>query len=160
MSKCSGLAQTFPPGYRIIQGLSHRLRGSRAQKKTTDKTNMLGSAAYDLEDYYFPKKKGRRISEPMCKNTRVIECTIQNCNCIWIVHSIRLVCLHMGYNIYVCNYAFKIQINIYCIKHLVIYSCLYIHIYIYIYIYRPILVLYRFTFTKKIKYIYIMFENG
>ena len=38
----SGHAQTLPPGYRNLQALLDRLRGSRAQKKTTFKKE-LGS---------------------------------------------------------------------------------------------------------------------
>ena len=41
----------------------------------------------------FPKKCSRHHVWKI----RVIQCTIQNWDCIWIVHPITLVCLHMGY---------------------------------------------------------------
>ena len=41
-------AQTVPHGYRHLQELFYRLRGSRAQKEQLPETKMLGFAAYAI----------------------------------------------------------------------------------------------------------------
>ena len=41
LNHLSGHAQTFPPRYRNVYEMSHRLRGSKAQKEQLEKQNML-----------------------------------------------------------------------------------------------------------------------
>ena len=53
----SGYAQTFPPGYRNIQDVFHRLRGPERQKHIL-KAIMLILAAYVFETSYSQKEIG------------------------------------------------------------------------------------------------------
>ena len=84
---------------------------------------MLGFAAYFFERLYFSQK-----TDPLRRKARAIQCTIQNWDCIRIVHQVGLAFLHTGYN----NTSFVFIV--FAIIHTYIYIyCILYNIYLYIY---------------------------
>ena len=80
----SGHAHTFPPGYRNLQEMSHRLRDSRTQKEQLKKQTCSDSQLNLLKCSISIKS----LRVPLRRKTRAIQCTVQNSHCIWIVQSV------------------------------------------------------------------------
>ena len=89
-------AQAFPPSDRSLGDLSYRLRGSRAQGSNLKKNNAWIRCLRMI--FWKCSSFQQAFPDPMCKNMRVIECTIQESDCIRIVHSIAFFFSHRIHN--------------------------------------------------------------
>ena len=105
---------------------------------------MLGYAAYECVFEYVDARTNN-FQTPHVKKQRLSNRTIQNWGCIWIVHSITLALLPMGWfqreihtymYVYIYIYAYrKNHIYFYTIYFVVYLYLIYVYMYIYIYIY-------------------------
>ena len=128
MSKCFGHKTTFLDTHRLFRPAIEISRIFRIVCDGVElkKSNLKNKHAWIRSPHFelFHLQK-TNIRIPFVKKARAIKCTIQNWDCIWIVHSITLV-FDMDY---------KVLVNVFDYVYMYIYVAIYLYTYITVYVY-------------------------